>query len=64
MEMAQEAIDIAMEYGATLEESNIWLALILAKITIQLNPNSNQLDPTKVEDMTNKALNIKGNMEP
>ena len=61
--VAQEAMDTAMENGADLEEASIWLALNLAKITIQLNPNSNQLDPEQLEDMANKALNIKGNEE-
>ena len=53
MGVAQEAINIAIENAATPEEANIWLALTLTKITILLNPNSNQLDPTKVEDMVN-----------
>ena len=46
MAVAQEALDVAMEHGADLDEASTWLALNLAKTTIQLNPNSNQLDPT------------------
>ena len=61
MEAAQEAVDTALESGATPEEANKWLALNLAKTTIQLNPNSNQLDPANVADMANKSLDIKGN---
>ena len=61
MKVAQEAINIALENGATPEEATIWLALNLAKTTIQLNPNSNQLDPANVADMANKSLDIKGN---
>ena len=59
----QEALNTAMENGANLEEASTWLALNLAKTTIQLNPNSNQLDPEKLKDMTKKALDIKGNRE-
>ena len=60
---AQEAMDTAIENGADLEEASTWLALNLAKITIQLNPNSNQLDPEQLEDLATKALNTKGNEE-
>ena len=63
MTAAQEALDVAMEHGANLGEASTWLALNLAKTTIQLNPNSNQLDPEKLEDMANKSLDIKGNRE-
>ena len=58
---AQEAIRTAMEDGAGLEEACTWLALNLARITIQLHPNSNQLDPEQMEDLANKASNTKGN---
>ena len=36
---AQEAMKTAMENGADPEEASKWLALNLAKITIQLHPN-------------------------
>ena len=58
MEIAQAAMDVVIECGADIEEANTWLALNLAKTTIQLNPNSNQLNPTKVANMTSKALDI------
>ena len=44
-------MNTAIENGADQEEASTWLALNLAKITIQLNPNSNQLDPEQLKDM-------------
>ena len=61
METAKEALNSAMENGATLEEANEWLALTLAKTTIQLHPNSNQLDPANVTEMASNSLDIKRN---
>ena len=60
---AKEAMKTAMEDGADLEEASTWLALNLANITIQLHPNSNQLDPEQLEDLATKALDTRGNEE-
>ena len=61
METAQEALNNAIENGATPEEANEWLALTLTKTTIQLHPSSNQLDPANVAEMASNSLDIKGN---
>ena len=60
---AKEAMKTAMEDGADLEEASTWLILNLANITIQLHPNSNQLDPKQLEDLATKTLDKKGNEE-
>ena len=57
---ASNALDTALENGATLKEANDWLALILTNTTIQLHPNSYQLDPANMTKLSDSLMDVRG----